>query len=206
MDPMQQPGQQPPAGQYDFITNSPQKTKKPLIDPGSTKGRIMVVVGIVVLLMIGATIVTTIMSAGSKAARQNLKTVYATQQELIRVADLGVKDALSSDTRGFASTVSMSVKSDQIKTASLLASNGAKIKPEEANAKKSTKTDEALAAAQAANRYDETLVENLNKQITAYQQALDAAHTAISSKKDQEALVVMYTGAQTLAKAPETNQ
>lgn len=203
MDPNQSPDQnkqpnQPNQGQYnpnnpyDFITDT-SVTKKPLFDHTSTKNRVILIVGGIFLLFIAMGVISSILSSGKKTYISNLKSIYAEQQEVIRISDMGAKDALSPTTRNYAETVSLSVKTQQQQISELISKNKSKVEPAEANIKKSSKTDEALTAAQAANRFDDAITEAINKQLDSYKLSLDVAHASAESQSTKQKLEKMYS-------------
>src|SRR5688572_20450745 len=102
-----------PTGQYDFILNPQQSRNTPGFGGGSMKSRLFLVAGLAVVLIVGAIIVSAILSRANSGPINNLKSVIAQQQGIIRVAEIGLKDAKSTDSRSFALTVLYSVTTDQ---------------------------------------------------------------------------------------------
>jgi hypothetical protein len=190
MEPMPQ---NPQPNQYDFILKPPQAPKKRLFGGGSLKNRIIVVVAGLLLLMIIGAIVTSIISNSNKGPTNQLKSIVALQQEIIRIADGGTDDALTTDGRAFASTVKYSVQTDQKKLQEVLESQSIKLKPEELSAKKSDKPDEALTVAAANNRYDEELKEILSEKLEEYRTELKSAFDASKGQKTKSVLSDAYT-------------
>lgn len=192
MDPMQQPPVQP--NPYDFIHNPQKPPKQPLIG-GSTKSRAIFVGVIVLVLIVVAVVVSSVFSSLANAGTSQLKTVYAEQQELIRLAEIGLKDAVGPDTRGFAGTTLLSTRTSQQKIQSVLSSRGVKITPQEAAAKKNARAEEILTGAAANNRYDETMQELLEERISSYNNSLRAAYDANDSQQARDALNEAFSGA-----------
>lgn len=193
--------QQIPQGNpYDFITNPGPPPKKPLLG-GSTKSRVIIVIGGIFLLFVIFGIASTILSSGKNTASLALKEVVAEQEELIRVADLGSKDALGSEARGYAVTVSMTLKTSQQETTERVTAAKMKISNTELKAKSSSKTDESLTAAKANNRYDEVLTEILNEKLNKYMKNLKSAYDLSGSEKTKTVLDKAYTNASTLLKS-----
>ncbi len=199
MDPMQQPPQQP--NPYGFITD-PTPPKPSILGGNSMKGRIIVVAGGAFILLILAMILITVMSSLGKAGTNQLKAVYAEQQELIRVANIGAKDALGTDTRGYATVVALSTQTSQQQILQLLQSRNVKITPEEAAAKLNSKTADILTGAAANNRYDETVRELLEERITSYNAALKAAYEDASNETDKQALSSAFDSSSVLIFKP----
>lgn len=196
MDPMQQTPQGNP---YEFITNPGQAPKKPLLG-GSTKSRVLLVVGGIFLLFIIFGIANALLSSGKNASTQALKNIVAEQEEIIRIADIGTTDALGSEARGYAITVSMTTQTNQQEMLDVLKTTKIKISNPELKAKFSAKTDEAFTAAKANNRYDEALTQALNESLTKYMKNLKSAYNVVSSEKTKTAIDKAYTNADTLLK------
>lgn len=194
-----EPSQQPVQPNYDFLANSgPQK--QPGLSGGSTKTRILVVVvGALLLIIIGFVVMNLLSSAG-KTAEQNLKSVIAEQEEIIRISDMGVDEALTTEVRSFAVSVLSVVRTDQQKIGKFV-----KLKPEERRAKRNTKTDEELNAAKASNRYDEALTETLTSKLKTYQSTLKAAYDSAKANGTRTALSDAYNNVSTLL-APQQSE
>jgi len=201
MDPMQQ--QPAPPNPYGFIVNPEQPPKRPLLGGNSVKSRALVFGGGILLLIIIAVIVMSIFSSIGSAGTNQLKTVYAEQQELIRIAELGANNALSTDTRGFAATTLLSTRTSQQQVQSILSSRRVKLTPEEINAKQNPNVEEILTGASANNRYDETMVELLNERITNYNQALRAAYDSNDGQQTRNTLNEAFASASTLVNTTE---
>lgn len=200
MDPIQQ--QPTPPNPYGFIVNPEQPSKRPLFGGGSTKSRLILVIGIVLIIMILGIIVSSIFSAMGSAGTKQLKIVYAEQQEIIRIAGFGVKDAKGSDARNFAATTLYTTQTSQQQISSALSKQGVKISPEDANIKLNNKVEDILTGAAANNRYDETLRELLEKQIASYTKALEAAHDANEGQQIRTTLTDSYKSAALLVVKP----
>ena len=192
--------QQAPQGNpYEFITNPGQPPKSPLLG-GSTKSRIFIVVGAIFLLLILFGIASTILSSGKNASTVALKNVIAEQEELIRISDIGFKDALGTEARGYAITVSLTMKTSQQELTERLTATKAKMNAIDLKAKNNPKTDEALTAAQASNRYDEALTEALNDNLSKYMKDLKSTYNSTGSEKTKAALNKAYDNAAILLK------
>lgn len=194
---MKQPPTQP--SPYGFILDPPPPPKKSLFSGGTTKSRAIIVGGVAFLLITLALIIMAVLSSLGNSGVSELKNVYAEQQELIRIAEIGSKDAVGTDTRGFASTTLLSARTAQQQVQSLISSRGAKIKPEEANSKRNANVEDILSGASANNRYDEALTELLESRIASYNQALDAAYNT-NSEQARQVLSEIYTGSRLLVK------
>lgn len=179
--------EQPPP--YDFIMNSgasPQK--KGLLPSGmSKKQRILIVVGAGLgLLMIFGIVFNLLFNRPDPALGASLKMAQK-HVEVLRVADIGVKKAKSSNTRNLASTAKLSLQSSEDKIVAI-ASKGRKITPAQLNAAKDLKTDEELTTADQNNRFDEAFTETIHTQIRAYLTQLRTVYQVSKSKEDKKIL------------------
>lgn len=162
--------------QYDFILNKQQPQRS--FNGGSKKARIILVVAGIIIFIILAVIANKILNAGDSAQTQRLTDVAKAETELIRVSTLGITTAKDRDTIAFASTVKLSVQSSQNQTKKLLEKRGinskkfSKLMP----TSKNSKTDTQLIDAGRNNRYDETFMAILDKELIDYQKLLKAAN------------------------------
>lgn len=182
---------------YDFIMSSgqpPQKGRSPIKAGGGQLQRIIFVVAGALFLIIIVIVAFSVLSGGGKASVTSLKSLAADQTELIRVADLGVTKAKSTNARQLAATTSLSLKTMHQRTVKLLSQKGEEITPQEKNSKKDTKTDTALTAAEQNNRYDETLITYLTNALTNYQTALKTAYDTSSEANDRAVLSDSFSG------------
>lgn len=186
MDPNRQ---QPHNDPYGFITNPQQLPQKSRGVGNSMLSRIIIVVGGVLLLLIIGSVVVSLMGRAGQAATNNLKGIYAEQQEIIRIAGLGSKDALSTDAKSFAATVSLSITSSQQKIKEELGDT--KLSDQELAAKKNADTDKVLEGAKATNSYDEVLQDTLTNQLQSYMQTLQK----VFNETDDEALKQVISSA-----------
>lgn len=184
--------------QYDFILNPAQAGKKSLIPGGSKKSRIILVAIVAIaLLFIGITIAGLINRAG-QSDTQSLVAAAKQQQELIRIAGVGVEKSKTQAAKNLAVTTKLSLESQQaemqaaIKTAGL---NPKKVLIGTINAK----TDQALTTAEQNNRFDEEFLSIMTTSLEAYQKSVKTAYDGATSKKLKAALTIQYKSANTLA-------
>lgn len=185
MDPNQQPGHDP----YAFITAAPQKQKKTLIPAPTSRKQRLILVGagftiLLILLMVGFAIFSNIRSSGSKT----LLGVAQSQQEIIRVSELGVRNSRDSATQGFAQSVALSLSSSQKELVTYLDKQGVKAGTKELGLKKDATTDKTLDTASQASRYDETLKETLKKELLEYQKEVKTVYDQSDSASAKKIL------------------
>jgi flagellar basal body-associated protein FliL len=184
---------------YDFIFNPNQPGKKPLIPGGNTKKGLMMIitVGVVILLMVVMIIVGMINNAG-KADTESLISAAKQQQELIRVAEIGIEKAKGQDAKNIAVTTLLALESEQDDMQTAITAAGLKPKNVLAGSE-NAKTDEALTIAEQTNRFDEEFLKIMNTSLTNYQKSVKAAYEGATSKKLKTALTTQFKSANTLA-------
>lgn len=164
--PLSTPPGQPEHDPYAFFMEPGKAPKKNLLG-GSSNKKLFIIAGAVVGLLLLIVFLASLSAGGNKNAAQIL-TLAQTQQEVIRVAKDGSKNAQSTELKNFAATTITSVSSDQQQLLALFAKNGKKIKPKDLAGGKNPQTDQALAAALAANTYDSTFASTMNSELKTY--------------------------------------
>lgn len=184
--------------QYDFIFNPNQQGKKPLIPGANTKkGRMLIAgIGLVIIVMLGAIIAGLISGAG-KGDTQALLTAARQQEELIRVAEIGIDKAKTQDAKNIAITTKLSLSSQQAEMQAAIKAAG--ISAKSAKSTPNSKTDQALTTAEQNNRFDEEFLKIMGESLTAYQKSIKAAYDGATGKKLKDALTSQYRSANTLA-------
>jgi hypothetical protein len=197
----------PSQNPYDFIMNSGQPTK-----PGKTPGakpqggngmmqKIIVVVGGMFILVIVGIVVFSLISSAGKAGVTAIRNLAHDQAEIIRVSDLGVTGAKSSNAKDLAATTALVVRTQQQRTIKLLTLRGEKIVPKELTAKKNEATDAELKTAELNNRYDEALTQYLTTTLGRYQAAVKLAYDANTGVNDRSVLGAAFTDAGLILKS-----
>lgn len=184
--------------QYDFILNPNQNSKKFLLPGNSKKARIIIVAAVAIALLFVGIVIAGLINKAGQADTEALVKAAKQQQELIRVADIGIDKARSQAAKNLAVTTKLSLESQQtemqaaIKTAGL---NPKKVLVSSADAK----TDQALTTAEQNNRFDEEFLKIMTTSLTDYQKSVKAAYDGATSKKLKAALTLQYKSANTLA-------
>ena len=171
------PTQQNP---YDFIMSADQRPRRSF-NLGDNKGaRFVVIAVLLILIFIITMLVMSFLDKDKNAQKERLIEIAQTQTEIIRVSSLAEKDAKSADTRNFAVNTKLSVQTSQSEVSGAVARYGVKGKglTKELSASKNPKTDAALQEASRNNRFDETFMAIMEKQLADYQKLLLAAHKA----------------------------
>jgi hypothetical protein len=148
--------------------------KRGLLGGGSSTTKLLLIAGAALVLIIIVVIVISQLS-GNKGNPTGLVALAQTQQEVIRVATDGGKNAKSTGLQNFAVTTAVSVSSDQHQLLAELQKQGTKLKTKDLELGKNAQTDRALAAAQAANTYDTTFTTTMENELDDYQAKLEDA-------------------------------
>jgi hypothetical protein len=188
MDPNQQQYQPPLGNSYDFILN-PQKPPKPKkfgFSGGSNFGLTLgVIIGGAVLFMIIIAVVLSMFSGGGSNSSVNMTGIAQSQQELIRVADQGVKGAVRQTTRNLAVTVQYSMITQQKQTVAYLGRIGTNVDPKQLALKQNATTDQRLASAKATSTFDETFAEIMQNELTVYANNLKQLYNTATGENEK---------------------
>jgi hypothetical protein len=187
-------------GEYDFIMNptGPQKRKSgrlPSISGGSGSQRsLLLLVGGGGLLVIVLMILYSIFG-GVPDNKEQLIKVAQQQHELIRIAEIGVKESRDTQSRNLAMTAKLSLTSDQAPLLAALKKQKVKIGNKQLNGQKNVKTDQMLETAKNNNRFDEEFMEFMQEQLVDYQKNLNVAHKETVNKNLKATLKLQYENA-----------
>ena len=175
--PTMQPGAQPESpNPYGFILNAPHAPKKKLLKPNSLRSRLLLIVGgglVIILLIVG---VSSFITRASQANKSALISLVGEQQEIVRVANLGVVGSTDFIAQSWAETTALSVGSQQSKLTKYLTERKTAILPIVLNAKRDPKTDADFGVATANNRFTEVFDQKLKDSLNTYAQNLKKAY------------------------------
>lgn len=157
---------------YSFIMDSNQnKSSGPSMLQNPRQRKIISVLFVLIVIMIAIIAVSFFASLG-KQNNSSLITLNAQQTEILRISDIGLKEAKDPNTKALISTLQTFITSDQSAVKSFLSKNGTKLTPE-INAQKLDKTsDSNLETASQRNNYDDTLLDILSDLQTEYKSML----------------------------------
>lgn len=193
---------------YDFILNSGDQPKKTglgniLSSPSGKKQRLIFIIAGVAILLIIALIVFAMVFSGGGGNREQLLGLAQKHAEIIRVADIGVDKAKSSEARNLAMTTKLSLQSSQSSLMEVVQKTG-KVSNKELAAGQNKETDTALESAERNNRFDEAFVEILAKELTDYRGDLQTAFSNSSSASNKKVYSTIF--GQTGAILPEQQE
>jgi hypothetical protein len=177
----QQP-QDPDQTPYDFFMDQQQSRRRnPFSNGFSPKLLIFGAIGFFVVLMVVA---LALAATSKQKAPPALLSVAQHQQEIIRLSTEGIKVSKSDTVLNLATTLQLTVTSDQDQVLTQLAHQGVKAKEKTLAADHSAQTDQALSAALASNTYDTTYLSIVKTELDKYQDSLDNAATAAKTQSE----------------------
>ncbi|HLC91834.1 MAG TPA: hypothetical protein VJC09_02165 [Candidatus Saccharimonadales bacterium] len=181
---------------YDFIMNPERRPKKPSLFGGGggskTTKLVLVGAGGVVLLLVAVVFISFLDSA-TKGKTQTLLGIAQQQQEIIRVADLGIAEGSTTpDTKNLATTTKITLQTSQKAIMALVVSNGQKEAAATLGAKKDEKTDAQLTTSKQTGFFDKTFIQIFERELRDYSALLQETYKSSKSKPEKELLQSSY--------------
>lgn len=184
---------------YNFILQSTQPKKRKLSFGGSRRQRIfVVVVALLVLIALAYGFLAIVRSQNSKGHAE-LVDLAAYQTELVRIIDIGVKEAQSVSVKAGAQTASLSILSDLNQTKNFIRQKNIPAKSEDLTKYNTPSIDEQLASAKTANNFDATYSQLVDEKLNSYKAKLADVFAAQTDNTIRETLRVFKTHAELLA-------
>ncbi len=178
VQPSIQPGAQSDAhNPYGFILNAPHPPKNKFIKPNSLRSRLLLVVGgglVLIFLIVG---ISSFIHRTSKANTTALISLVAQQQEIIRIANLGVTGSSDFLIQSRAETAALSVGTQQTGLTKYLKARKVILTPLLLNSKLDPKTDADFKTATANNRFNDVFSQKLKDILTLYAQNIKKNYT-----------------------------
>jgi len=150
------PAPAPEATPYDFFLEPQQKTKKKILKTNSKLNKLILAAGALIVVLILVGLVVNLTQSGSKQATSEFTSITSSQQEIIRVSNLGMLHVGSDNLRNFSSTAIADMTSSQQQVIDYAATNGVTIDTKLLAASSNARIDSSLDAAEAASTYDAT--------------------------------------------------
>lgn len=203
------PNQQTPAGGHDpyaFIMADAPKQKRAFIpQPKTPKQKLLMGVGLLGVLFLFGIIFTLIFTSGGGATDNMLK-IAQTQNEIVRVSDLAIRDLKSAPVLAFAQNTSLTVASDQRKNVAYISEFRKAPAAKELALGQNSQITSKLETASQAGRYDETFYDLMYDELLDYRNQLSETFKT-ASPKQKELLNGFYNNVNTLLKnqEPPTN-
>lgn len=193
--PTPQPGGQAP---YDFFMGGQPAANGKSRTPGAKPNILYVIIGGAVLLII-VILAVVLLSSGGGAAKQQVLSVVQKQQEIIRIADMGIKSSRGSRAANLAITTKLAVTTSQQQ---LTTAVKGKFSDEELAQAKNTSIDQRLKEAEQASRFDEAFIEVMEEKLQDYKSALQSAFNLSESNTTRNVLNGSYVQARILLHEP----
>jgi hypothetical protein len=169
------------SSQFDFIMN-PGKPQKPSLIPGGPKVKMIVIgLGVTTIVIILLVVIISLFSGGDSTTEALVK-IAQQQNEIVRVSEEGAKKAGGEKTKKLATTVNLTVTTDQNSMVAYLAKQKRKVKPKELKLLTNKKTDAELAAASSNGRFDEVFTQIMLEELTEYQASLKSSYNSVGTK------------------------
>lgn len=194
---------------YDFIMNPaapPPKKRLPL--PGSNSNPFLVKIGLIVggviVLMIAVTVLLNLFTGG-KTSTEEFRSLAQTQQEVIRVAEIGDNDARSQSVKNAAKSIKLSVTTQQLKTLSYLSKNDITMKEKELDLKVNTENDTKLDGANQTSTFDSVFLQVMRGILESYANDLRQLYDTTSNTQAKQIIKEDFEQTQLLSQQLPTN-
>lgn len=200
MDPQYAPT--PPQNQFDFLNAQPAKQKKSFLSSNNPKQKMLISVLFVLAVLIIAIIAVVVFRSLTKKDYSVYKSLVTQQNEIVRIAAVGVTKARDTSVKNYAATIGAVTLTEKNDTLAFARKAGVKINDKDLEAAKDAANDKALATAETNNQYDQKLVELLNSLVIAYQKDIQSAATGVTTKSEKAVVVKLQNNAKIIANAP----
>lgn len=203
----------PVTAQYDFIVDNGRPVKKGLFGRPSPIGapsnggsgfikRLLIgIVGFAILAAVILTGISYYISSKSSSA-QDMLHIAADQTEIIRIANIGMKQARSTEAQVLASTTRYSLQSDLNNSLLALKKHHLKVTAASLATSKNTKADTLLSVASQNNRFDEEYLNIIHTMLVSYQLKVKTAYDASKDTFDKQSLAASYDHINTILGQP----
>lgn len=198
----QGPNQQNP---YDFLSDSKKKpTPFSFLDAGSKKSRIIIAAAGTVILLLLASLAIGLIGGAGKADTVSLIAAAQQQNELIRLAEIGVSKSRGQEAKNIAITTKLTLQSQQSEMLNAVKMKNKKFSKKDLVSPDSKKHDEILLTAEQNNRFDEAFLSLMEEQLISYQQVAERAYRGAEGVRLKEALSNQYHSANILVSGSDT--
>lgn len=140
------------------------------------------------MLIILAVVFMNLLTRGSKQATNRLLSIAQEQTEISRIAAIGVTNARTAPTKGYANSVKLTIDTSQKDILGLLNKRGLKTDQKLLSKKQDKKTDQKLEDARLTNRFDDVFSQIVHYQLSSYRSHLESAYKDTSSASEKDAL------------------
>ncbi len=173
---------------YDFITNPSQHTPKSSINFGGGKNKIIITIVFAVVTLIVLFLGISFLLSISKANNEDLITIRANQTELIRIIELGNKDATDTALKNRLASLQALVSSDESRLTDLMKKRNIEVTKIQLNSEKNEEVDSALESAKQQSNYDEVLLDEISNRSNEYYNALKSSLSEATTNTEKDVL------------------
>jgi hypothetical protein len=191
---------------YEFMITPKDKPKASLFKgaKSSASRLLLIVLGAGLVVVILAIVISALLPKNSSV--QSLTAIAQEQQEIMRVASQGERQATSETTKGIAYTVDLSIGTSQTKLLNYLSTRNTKLSTKQLDLKKDANTDTMLEAAQASSSYDSALKKQLAEQLKTYLTDVQQTYKSASNAQLKQILDSSYSAGKVLLGEVKTIQ
>lgn len=168
----------------------PKKSLIPKVGGASFAGKLALILGGAVVLIIIMWIIGSLLGGGG-VNTANLTSLVQSQQEIARVAIQGETSA-DSGVRNAASGITFAINTQQQEWLAFLAEHGKKVKEDELELKFNEAADQRLADAKANNTFDVAYKEIMSSYLNDYADTLSTTFDAATNTTERDLLTEHY--------------
>ncbi len=179
---------------YDFITQ-PSAPKKGRLFGGSKKQRILIIGVGVMLLFIVVSLIIGLLGSADTGLKADYLTAAQQQTELIRISDIGVKQARSAEAKNLAFNAKSSLVSEQPALLKLAKKARASTDAKSLSGSKDSQTDALLTNAAQTNQFDAIFIKTMQTNLKNYQATLKKIYDQSTQQTTKDILSKDYANA-----------
>jgi len=195
--PTEAPKPQPSQNPYDFMLAPKPEVKRPLLSGGKSPKNILIIVGAIGLLVVLVGVIVSLMLPKGDTS-QSVLGIAQQQQELMRIATQGQRQATSEDTKILAYNVDLSIGTSQRKILTYMTTRKIKTNEKLLALTQDPATDKDLEDAKAPSTYDSALGKVLATQLQSYLTDLQKSFQQTKNKALKQILSESYSSGKTL--------
>jgi NAD(P)-dependent dehydrogenase (short-subunit alcohol dehydrogenase family) len=192
---------QSPNPDYDFILKDQPKAKRGFSLPKGGARMPLIILGILIVAFVLVVILAAVLRPKAGGA-QDLVSISARAQEIVRVSTIVEPLAQNSDTQGLVATTKAALGSDQAQLAAYLSKSGIKSNDKSLGAYFDKNAESLMQAAAQGGSLDTTYAGYLKKSLTAYKSALESTYPKASATA-KDILGSAFESTETLLAAPQ---
>ncbi|HEX8763272.1 MAG TPA: hypothetical protein VF733_05985 [Candidatus Saccharimonadales bacterium] len=174
---------------YDFILNPEQQKPKKFSVGGKDNfifKIVMIIGGTIIFFIVTALIISAL--APKKIDNQEFIGLAQSQQELIRISNQASAQAKQQTTKNLATTIQYTMITQQKLLVTMLGERGVKVSGKQLTLKQNATTDQKFTSAKSTSTYDQTFIQVVQEELTAYASELKRLEGISTSNSERERL------------------